>query len=140
MAYITREYYVDSFHGQSIPEAQFTQLSQAASDTIDAIVMIPIDPQKHDMEKVAKATAYQMETLYAQGGMDATTGKASSQMVTTERLDEYSIQEQQSASAAQNALSLNGIPVSPLAVAILRGLGLMCRWYYTGMGDQLGYE
>lgn len=139
MTYITRDFYVDTFHGQAIPEDEFLRLSETASDVIDMIVMKPIDLQAIDAEKLAKATAYEMETLFAQGGIDATVGRAANQMTVSEKLDEYSITEQQSAAAAQDTISVNGIPVSPLTVAILRSLGLMCRWYYAGMGDCCGH-
>lgn len=138
MAYITMEYYVGTFQGKAIPESDFPRLAETASDVIDMIATKQIDVQSIDTEKLAKATAYEMETLYSQGGIDATTGKASSQLAVTERLDEYSISEQQSNSAAENTISINGIPVSPVTVSILRSLGLMCRWYYAGMGDHHG--
>lgn len=139
MAYITYEYYANTFHGLTIPESEFDRMAEMASDMIDAIAVRPVDLEKIDAALLAKATAYQMELLYTQGGVDAVTGKATSQVVTNEKLDEYSISEQQSASAAENTLTVNGIPVSPLAVAILRKLGLMCRWFYAGMGDRCGY-
>ena len=134
MAYVTQEYYSDTFHGQAIPDDQFDRLAAMASDIIDSIVYVPIDPQKVDMTLVAKATAYEMEYIYQEGGIDAITGKAASSLKTSEHLDDYSISESVSDGAADSALSYNGIPVSSLAVAILRKLGLMCRWLYAGRG------
>lgn len=134
MSYVTKTYYEDTFHGQPIPADQFTRLADTASDVVDMIVLIPIDPDKTDMELIAKATSYELEYLYQQGGIDAITGKAASGMSNTERLDEYSVSESVSESTAANLLSVNGIPISPLTVAILRKLGLMCRWLYAGRG------
>lgn len=134
MAYLTKQYYVETFHGQTVPDDQFDRLADMASDVIDAIVLVPIDAEKHDMQKIAKAAAYEMEYLYQEGGLDAITGKATSGMVQSEKLDEYSISESQSDTTKQQTLTVNGIPISALAVAILRGLGLMCRWWYAGRG------
>ena len=134
MAYLTKQYYVETFHGQTVPDDQFDRLADMASDVIDAVVLVPIDAEKHDMDKIAKATAYEMEYLYQEGGLDAITGKATSGMVQSEKLDEYSISESQSDTTKQQTLTVNGIPISALAVAILRSLGLMCRWWYAGRG------
>lgn len=129
MAYLTKDYYEDTFHGVSIPDSQFDRLALAASDVIDALVTRPITDDV-DKDTLAKATAYQLEYIYQQGGIEAITGSAAGQHVTTEKLDDYSITEQFTASAEQNQLSVNGIPVSPLALSILRKLGLMSRWLY----------
>lgn len=134
MAYITQQYYTETFHGQAVPDDQFDRLADMASDVIDAIVLVPIDAEKHDMDKIAKATAYEMEYLYQEGGLDAITGKATSGMTVSEKLDEYSVGESVSDSTKAHLLTVNGIPVSALAVAILRKLGLMCRWWYAGRG------
>ena len=134
MSYVTREYYANTFHGITIPDGEFDRLAEMASDIIDAIVYKEIDLEKIDNDLLAKAASYQLEMIYQQGGIDAATGSATSQMVTSEHLDEYSISEQQSEKAKAESLSLNGIPVSPLCVAILRKLGLMCRWFYAGKG------
>lgn len=134
MAYITKDFYLNQFHGQTIPDEQFDRLADMASDVIDAVVLVKIDPDKHDMDKIAKAAAYEMEYLYQQGGLDAITGKASSGMTVSEKLDEYSVSESVSDSVKDHLLTVNGIPVSALAVSLLRNLGLMCRWWYAGRG------
>lgn len=134
MAYLTKDYYTNTFHGQAVPDDQFDRLADMASDVIDAIVLVPIDPEKHDMELIAKAAAYEMEYLWQEGGLDAITGRAASGQTVTEKLDEYSIGESVSESTKSQLLTVNGIPVSALAVAILRKLGLMCRWWYAGRG------
>lgn len=129
MAYLTKDYYEDTFHGVSIPDSEFDRLALTASDVIDALVARPITDDV-DKDTLAKATAYQLEYIYQQGGVKAVTGSAAGQHVTTEKLDDYSITEQLTTAAEQNQLSMNGIPISPLTLSILRRLGLMSRWLY----------
>lgn len=129
MAYLTRDYYENTFHGAAVPDGQFDRLALTASDVIDALVSRPIT-DKVGKDALAKATAYQLEYIYKQGGIDAVTGSAAGQHITTEKLDDYSISQQLTATAEQNQITINGIPVSPLTLSILRRLGLMSRWLY----------
>lgn len=132
MAYIDRSYYTDVFVGKPIPEADFPRLAQAASDIVDAIVYIPISDVT---DRVKRATAYQLEMLYEQGGLDAVTGFAEGS-AGYEMLGDYSVTAEGksggSSGSGASALSLNGIPVSRLAVSLLRAEGLMRRWAYAG--------
>ena len=131
MAYLTIDYYLDTFGGEVADEALFNRLATAASDIIDAIATQPITDVV-DKDLLAKATAYQVEYIEAQGGIAALTGCADSQRAVTEKLDDYSITEAQTSEAGSNQLSLNGIPISPMTVSILRRMGLMSRWVYAG--------
>ena len=134
MAYLTMEYYTDTFKGNVLPvddAEEFERIVRMASDVIDAAVMIPIDLEKVDADQVAKACAYEAEYLYSEGGVDAIMGKAASQMAVTEKLDDYSISEGQTDTAQAQLKSIDGIPFSGLALAILRSLGLMARWVYA---------
>lgn len=140
MAYITKAYYFDTFRGISIEESQFDRLAQTASDVIDAIVLIPIDPDKHDMDSVAKATAYQMEMLVAQGGIEAVVG-LSSQGITSEQLGDYHVSGSAAGTSGDSAAappSFQGIPISPITLAILRKAGLMQRWLYAPLHRKCG--
>lgn len=139
MAYVSKEYYLNTFHGQTIPDAEFERLAQSASDVIDAVVCRPIDIKSDDPDMLSKAAAYQAELLYAQGGIDAMTGKAENQMAVTERLDDYSIQEARTDAANQKQLSINGVPVSAMTLSILRRMGLTSRWVYAGRRRPCGY-
>lgn len=133
MAYLTKEYYLDTFHGTAVEESQFDRLAQAASDIIDAIVLIPIDPDKHDMDGIAKAAAYQMEMLVAQGGIEAVVG-LSSQGITSEQLGDYHVSGSAAGASSDGAAappSFQGIPISPITLAILRKVGLMRRWAFA---------
>lgn len=130
MAYVTKEFYDNTFHGEPIDEKKFVRLADIASDLIDAIILQPITDEV-DKEQLARAAAYQVEYIEAQGGVSAVTGSADSQMVVSEKLDDYSISAQQSDTANQSQVTFNGIPISPLALSILRNQGLMCRWVYA---------
>ena len=75
MAYIDATYYKDSFHCTTMPE-QFDRLADIASDIIDGIVSKPVqslDKTSDAYQLVQKACAYIVETLDANGGVDATT-------------------------------------------------------------------
>ncbi len=140
MTYITKAYYLDTFHGTAVEENQFDRLAQAASDIIDAIVLIPINPGEHDMDSIARATAYQMEMLVAQGGMEAIVG-LSSQAITSEQLGDYHVSGDAASASGDSAAtppSFQGIPISPITLAILRKAGLMKRWLYAPLHRKCG--
>ena len=131
MGYVGKEYYDNVFGAEPIEEKEFERLAEIASDLIDAIILQPITDET-DKEQLAKAAAYQVEYIMAQGGVSAVTGNAESQKAVTEKLDDYSISEAQTDAASQNQATFNGIPISPLTLSILRKLGLMSRWMYAG--------
>lgn len=131
MGYVTKEYFDKTFHGTSMSDAQFERMAMIASDVIDAVILQPITALT-DAEQLAKAASYQIEYLLAQGGIDAINGASANQFAVTEKLDDYTITEGLSDSAEKNKLSINGIPLSPLTISILKKLGLMHRWVYAG--------
>ncbi len=130
MAYIDQTYYTETFGGIAIPASDFPALARTASDIIDAVAMRPIVDATD--ENVMKATAYQTEYLFQQGGADAYTGFAAAATVENEKLGDYSINAQQTQAAQEAGYSVGGVPVSPLAVAMLRKGGYMNRWAYAG--------
>lgn len=130
MPYIDKTYYDNTFGGIAIPNDDFPALARAASDTIDAIVMRPVLDATD--ENVKKATAYEVEYLFRQGGADAYTGFAAAATVENEKLGDYSVTAQQTQAAQEAGYSVGGIPVSPLAIAALRKGGYMNRWAYAG--------
>lgn len=141
MAYVTYEEYAMSggfgYSGELIDESNFCYLAGISSDVIDALVTRPITDDV-DRSQLVKATIYQVEYLAAQGGAAAISGAAESQQIMSERLDDYSVTVEQSAEARRSMPTVNGIPVSPLTLSILRKLGLMSRWYYSGLGGGNG--
>ena len=137
MAYVTLEYYKGTFLGSPIEEAEFARLAMVASDVIDALVTRPINDDT-DKDQLAKATAYQVEYIAAQGGIAAVTGAAESQKIVNEKLDDYSIVEERTEESQQRLPTVNGVPVSPLTLSTLRKMGLMSRWYFSGRGCRHG--
>lgn len=130
MAYIDKTFYDDTFHGTEIPEGEFDRLADIASDVVYGICIIK--PEAEDLidETFKKAVAYQVELLYRQGGLDAVVGfSEASCSGGSESLGDYSISE---GNARQEAVkTYNGIPVSSMALMLLRRLGLMARWAYA---------
>lgn len=130
MAYIDKTYYNNVFHGAPIPANEFDRLADIASDVIFGICIIkPTEANLND-DLFKKAVAYQVELLFLQGGIDAIVGlsEAASAGV-SEHLGDYSIS---GGSQRHEAVkTFNGIPVSSMALMLLRRLGLMCRWAYS---------
>lgn len=130
MAYIDYEYFKTEFAGCDIPNPEFLRLVSIASDVIDSIVSIDIDENADYMNSVKKATAYEVEMIYAQGGADAITGMASCNAVSSESLGSYSIS--MSNNSNNSVKSKGGIPISELSISLLKKAGLMSRWAYFG--------
>lgn len=136
MAYITAEYYRNTFQGVEIADSELARLIQAASDAIDLAAVLPI---KEVTENVMRATAYQVECLYQHGGVDAIHGFSSvgAGVGGSESLGDYSVSNGSAASAGSAGAFtvVNGIPISPFAINLLRKDGLMRRWLYQGKCD-----
>lgn len=131
MAYITESYY-KKFGGREIPASEFDRLEAVAADFINGICHIKPcgDVVKSDTFK--RAVCYQLELLYEQGGEDAILGASSASLAGgNESLGDYSVSAGSGTQAAEAALqTVNGIPISPMALMLLRQLGLMSRWVY----------
>lgn len=127
MSYICYEYYVSRFGGNAIPEEEFDYISSAASTIIDLLVTEPI---KDITDKVRLAAAYECETLFAQGGIDAIGGLGAITSGIDEKLGDYSIGTPY-VSNEKRCYSIGGVPVSGITLAILKKEGLMSRCVYT---------
>ena len=126
MAYLSYEEYVAGFHGSAVPEEEFEYLANAASAIIDLLVTRPVPEASCAIQLAA---AYQVELLFAQGGMDALAGLATVTSGIDEKLGDYSIGTPYVAHE-KRCYSIGGIPVSGLTGAILRREGLMSRCVY----------
>lgn len=127
MAYIDKEYY-KQFGGSNIPD-NFERIAEIASDIIDTISVRPIDSNNTEQYAlVQKATAYQVEMLNEQGGIDSIVGFASSTSVSSESLGTYSVTN--NSNTQTSIKTINGIPVSTMALSLLKKAGLMSRWAY----------
>lgn len=137
MPYITADYYNNQFHGKQIGDSEeLTRLIDAASEAIDLAAVNPIVTVT---ENVMRATAYEVECLHEQGGLSALHGfSAAGNAGGTERLGEYSVSRGNGTSESAGAafILINGIPISPLAINLLRKDGLMNRCLHGRRGER----
>lgn len=133
MAYIDYSYYKDTFHGSTVAESEFDRLADIASDVIDSTVCRPVNALDIDSDayaKVKKACAYIVESLDANGGVDAITGFSASAH-NSESLGDYSYSAANTTNQG-SALWLGDIRIPQLAYSLLSAAGLMSRWIYAG--------
>lgn len=140
MSYINEGYYKGTFKGTEIPEREFPRLAEIASDVIDSIVTIKIDEDTAQTDIVKKATAYEVEMLYQQGGVDAVIGFANGLAIGSESLGGYSVSVAGNNGSQVIMRTKDGIPVSALAISLLKKAGLMCRWAYAGVYKNRGEQ
>ncbi len=126
MNYLSYETYIAGFGGSAVPEEEFDYLAGAASAIVDLLVSRPLT---EITDTIRLAVAYEVETLYAQGGIDALGGLASVTSGIDEKLGDYSIGTPYVANE-RRCYSIGGIPVSGITVSILRREGLMSRCVY----------
>lgn len=130
MAYITYDYYSKKFGGNKINENEFNRIAEIASDVINSIIFRPVDENNEEQYSlVQKATAYQVEMLYEQGGIDSIVGFASSTGTNSESLGGYSVSNNATEKSAIK--TINDIPVSTMAISLLQKATLMTRWAYS---------
>ena len=112
MVYIDSEFYTETFKGREIPASDFDRLAEAASEAIYAVCRMKPDETMILNEDFKKAVCYETELLYER---------------------DYSV----AAGSSQKGVATlsGGIPVSPVALQILKRLGLMSRWAYSGFFD-----
>ena len=127
MKYISYDYYISGFGGSAIPDDEFDYVASAASTVVDLLVSSPISVIT---EKIRLAVAYEAETLYAQGGVDAVSGLAAVTSGIDEKLGDYSIGTPY-VSNQKRCFSIGGVPVSGMTVAILKKEGLMSRCVFA---------
>lgn len=98
----------------------FTKLAEAASAIIDAVTFgraAKVADAK-SLSVVKTATATEVEYLYYQGGVDAINGKGDN-LKTAEDIGNYNYTK-----SGDGTLSVGGIPISPLCLALLDSVGL----------------
>ncbi len=126
MSYLSYETYISGFGGYAVPEEEFDYLAEAATTILDLLVTKPIAIVN---DRIRMATAYQIELLYAQGGVDALAGLAAVTSGIDEKLGDYTIGTPYVANE-KRCYSIGGVPVSGLTLAILRKEGLISRCLY----------
>lgn len=131
MAYIDYSYYTNTFGGDVIPESEFDYMAARASDIVDLLVMKPVGSVT---DSIKKAVAYEAETLFAQGGIDAVTGMGTTTSGITESLGDYRISTPY-VSNEKRTYSVGGTPVSGFTLGILVREGLMSRCVFSERSD-----
>lgn len=135
MGYATYAFYTDVFHGSAIPEASASRMLDDASEILDSIVQHPITATDAVSKKIQRATCYQAEMLAVSGGMDGLNDISVNGAITSETLDDHTVSRTKvqgaSSLSTQNQPTIGGLPVSAMAVAILRQMGYMSRWAYA---------
>lgn len=125
MSYIDENYYLTVFGGEVIPAADLPRYLRYASDVIDMIVYRPI---AEVTDLVKKAICYEAEMLYLQGGEDALAGLSVSGNGISEQLGDYHVTRgsgyAQMINSEKHPLFINGVPISPIAVNLLRRVKL----------------
>lgn len=133
MAYIDYTYYKETFKGSAIPETEFDRLAEVASDVVYAICLNkPVGPVLLENDFL-RAVAYQVEFINEQGGLEAIYGRSdASQGGSGEHLGDYSVSSASGSGSSYGEIKMyDGIPLSPLMLALLEKLGLMSQWVYA---------
>lgn len=131
MAYIDKSYYDNVFHGKEIPAEDFDRIAQAASDVVYDLCFVKPDEDMVQQDDFKRAVAYQTEYINEQGGLDVIFGfSEAAQSGGSESLGDYSVSA--GGTLQESVMSCNGIPVSGMAIMLLKKLGLRCRWAYAG--------
>ncbi|NLI20773.1 MAG: hypothetical protein GX418_04415 [Clostridiales bacterium] len=130
MAYITHEYYAGTFYGEPIAAEAFARLATDAGRMLDSIVQRPVSDEDKAGEPFKLAVCYQTEVLALAGGVPALAeGEANGRLLSVSN-DGYS----ESRERIKEAHTLNGLPVSSMAMATLQQMGYLKRWVYAGRG------
>ena len=120
MAYIDQTYYENTYVGTTIPTEDFPKLSERASSVIDMLTYNRASGRTAEkfVSAIKTATAIETEYLYVNGGVMAFTGNGNN-VKKSENIGNYSYSRN-----FDGMLSVNGIPVSPLCIAVLDSVGL----------------
>ena len=132
MRYIDRDYYINDFGGDDITEKEFNRLCDIASEVIYDLCNPKPTDEDTAKEDFQKAICYEMELIIEQGGVDVILGQSTlAQSWDSESLGNYSITAGSGSGSKQALATANGIPVSSMAIMILRRLGLYSRWAFA---------
>lgn len=126
--FITKEYYDTDFNGTDIPDTEWNRLAETASEILRGVATQEIHGFDRENPHLKRATAYQVEYLYEHGGIDAIFGFATDG-ASSEMLGDYQIST--SEDTRLKTPTMNGLPVSPLAIMALREGGFMRRCVYA---------
>lgn len=80
MPYVTQEYYMDTFRGESVDDTDFPSLLNRSAEIVEEMTLYRISESKmdtfdaHIQELIKKAVCAQIEYLDANGGSDMDNG------------------------------------------------------------------
>ncbi len=128
MGYITYDYYTNTFRGHPISADAFPRLADDAGLMIDKIVQRPVSDADKTGDLFKRVVCYQTEVLALAGGVPALAeGEANGRLLSVSN-DGYS----ESRERIKETHTLNGLPVSSMAMATLQQMGYLKRWVYAG--------
>ncbi len=122
MGMVDYAYYLNTFGGSRIPEGAFGQVMEEARVILTAL-LYPTTPENLGVtqgEAYRRALCYEAEYIY-DGTLSSSHGA-----VKSEKLGDYAVEYR--TTSERSALSVHGREVSPTAVSLLYGAGLMVRW------------
>jgi hypothetical protein len=136
--YITKTDFTAYTSGTVIPDAEFAELAERASDIIDRLTFdrIPLAGGLSKFDEtiqaaVKKATCAQLQTLWAQGGLSTVEGFGAEANIQSVSIGKFSVSNGAgNAARVQPLATIDGVPVSPLVSGYLRRTGLL----YRGIG------
>lgn len=124
MTYVTEDYYNETFHGESVDDADFPSLSERASEIVEEMTMYRVTPvtilamPEDVQERVKKAVCAQIEYLDANGGSDVDNGND---------LQSASLGKFNYTKASSTSGSTQQSMYAPRALRILAPTGLLYR-------------
>lgn len=136
MAYIDYTYYI-SISSTPITSDEFLQAAQRASDVIDAYTHEAVERYNLQIdypilfEKVKRATAYQVEFIMQNGGLDSWAMASDDLASKSESFTTYQISETYRQGSSANKKLVGNLEIAPLAGTLLAGLvgaGRRARW------------
>lgn len=131
LAYTDYDYYKNEFGGSIVPEDEFKYLASASTEILLSLITKSEPFSDSESAAISKAVAYQTELLYLQGGSDAIAGLAVSTSGLTEKAGDCSLGANYNSLASNKTATVYGIPVSGIAISVLKRAGLTSRCFFS---------
>lgn len=141
MAYITYDYYTNTYKGVPIPQDEFDTLAERASDIIDMLTRFKLKTGKalstypqFIQDNVMKATAAETEYLFNQGGASSINGSSGDE-ISSASIGNFNYSED----SGDSNLSREQKMVSPMVINFLSITGLLYRGVHVHDSSHRGY-
>ena len=119
---VSYAFYLENVRGAEMEEAEFASLSVAAADILGAVIGRALP----ECAETKKAVCYQTELLYLQDGRRAVAARSATNGI-SQTLGDYAVGTRGTYKTFERIPTLGGVPVSSLALALLRQAGLTGR-------------